>query len=217
MGTDFETSKSQLSELYKAKRFTSTVSSTPRTRQNRNFPSFWDSTAEEKEERERERGRRERKKKEREREREREKKMMMMMRWWDDDFFFVASAFRPVWPGRCDLSFICIPQSIRALDQGGVEPRQAVSPKALRPWTIPLRYSVGWDDEMMMKWWWNDDGNKMMMVRKRIPQEIFKRNSSQTLLGIGIGDIYFLKNVEICMDVEVWIRWYGFYKSSWDV
>ena len=58
-------------------------------------------------------------------------------------FFFVASAFRPVWPGRCDLSFICIPQSARALDQGGVEPRQAVSPKALRPWTIPLRYSVG--------------------------------------------------------------------------
>ena len=37
------------------------------------------------------------------------------------------------------LSFICIPQSTRALDQGGVEPRQAVSPKALRPWTIPLR------------------------------------------------------------------------------
>ena len=57
--------------------------------------------------------------------------------------FFFASAFRPVWPGRCDLSFICIPQSTRALDQGGVEPRQAVSPKALRPWTIPLRYSVG--------------------------------------------------------------------------
>ena len=47
-------------------------------------------------------------------------------------FFFVASAFRPVWPGRCDLSFICIPQSTRALDQGRVEPRQAVSPKALR-------------------------------------------------------------------------------------
>ena len=41
------------------------------------------------------------------------------------------------------LSFICIPQSTRALDQGGAEPRQAVSPKALRPWTIPLRYSVG--------------------------------------------------------------------------
>ena len=41
------------------------------------------------------------------------------------------------------LSFICIPQSARALDQGGVEPRQAVSPKALGPWTIPLRYSVG--------------------------------------------------------------------------
>ena len=35
--------------------------------------------------------------------------------------FFVASAFRPVWPGRCDLSFICIPQSTRALDQGGVD------------------------------------------------------------------------------------------------
>ena len=47
-----------------------------------------------------------------------------------DAAFFVASAFRPVWPGRCDLSFICIPQSTRALDQGGVEPRQAVSPKA---------------------------------------------------------------------------------------
>ena len=61
--------------------------------------------------------------------------------------FFVASAFRPVWPGRCDLSFICIPQSTRALDQGGVEPRQAVSPKALRPWTIPLRYSVGYTAE----------------------------------------------------------------------
>ena len=29
------------------------------------------------------------------------------------------------------LSFICIPQSTRALDQGGAEPRQAVSPKAL--------------------------------------------------------------------------------------
>ena len=41
------------------------------------------------------------------------------------------------------LSFICIPQSTRTLDQRGVEPRQAVSPKALRPWTIPLRYSVG--------------------------------------------------------------------------
>ena len=27
------------------------------------------------------------------------------------------------------LSFICIPQSTRALDQGGVEPRQAVSPR----------------------------------------------------------------------------------------
>ena len=32
--------------------------------------------------------------------------------------FFVASAFRPVGPSRCDLSFICIPQSTRALDQG---------------------------------------------------------------------------------------------------
>ena len=63
---------------------------------------------------------------------------------YKEGFFFVASAFRPVWPGRCDLSFICIPQSTRALDQGGVEPRQAVSPKALRPWTIPLRYSVGY-------------------------------------------------------------------------
>ena len=29
------------------------------------------------------------------------------------------------------LSFICIPQSTRALDQGGVEPRQAVSPRPL--------------------------------------------------------------------------------------
>ena len=58
--------------------------------------------------------------------------------------FFVASAFRPVWPGRCDLRFLCSPQSTRALDQGGVEPQQAVSPEALRPWTIPLRYSVGW-------------------------------------------------------------------------
>ena len=27
------------------------------------------------------------------------------------------------------LSFICIPRSTRALDQGGVEPRQAVSPR----------------------------------------------------------------------------------------
>ena len=32
------------------------------------------------------------------------------------NLFFVASAFRPVWPGRCDLSFICTPQSARALD-----------------------------------------------------------------------------------------------------
>ena len=91
------TPKSQLSELYEAKRFTSTVSSTPRARQNRNFPSVFETQQpdsrrgllghdfrrhcgalkiEEKEERERERGRRERKKKERER--EREKKMMMM-------------------------------------------------------------------------------------------------------------------------------------------
>ena len=45
------------------------------------------------------------------------------------------------------MSFICIPQSTRALDQGGVEPRQAVSPKALRPWTIPLRYSVGSNED----------------------------------------------------------------------
>ena len=69
-------------------------------------------------------------------------------------FFFVASAFRPVWPGRCDLSFICIPQSTRALDQGGVEPRQAVSPKALRPWTIPLRYSVGSIIVIYSSVWW---------------------------------------------------------------
>ena len=40
------------------------------------------------------------------------------------------------------LSFICIPQSTRALDQGGVEPRQAVSPKALRPWTIEIEHLV---------------------------------------------------------------------------
>ena len=39
------------------------------------------------------------------------------------------------------LNLIYIPQSAHALDQGGVEPRQAVSP---RPRTIPLRYSVGY-------------------------------------------------------------------------
>ena len=45
-------------------------------------------------------------------------------------FFFVASAFRPVWPGRCIWSLVCVPRPTRTLDQGGVEPRLAVS---LRP------------------------------------------------------------------------------------
>ena len=57
-------------------------------------------------------------------------------------FFFLRAPFGQYGPSL-HLSFIYIPQSARALDQGGVEPRQAVSPKALRPWTIPLRYSVG--------------------------------------------------------------------------
>ena len=46
---------------------------------------------------------------------------------WD---FFVASAFRPVWPGRCIWGLVCVPRPTRTLDQGGVEPRLAVS---LRP------------------------------------------------------------------------------------
>ena len=45
-------------------------------------------------------------------------------------FFFVASAFRPVWPGRCIWGLVCVPRPTRTLDQGGVEPRPAVS---LRP------------------------------------------------------------------------------------
>ena len=57
--------------------------------------------------------------------------------------FFVASAFRPVWPGRCDLSFICIPQSARALDQEGVEPRQAVSPKAQSEKVVLMLWHLG--------------------------------------------------------------------------
>ena len=44
--------------------------------------------------------------------------------------FFVASAFRPVWPGRCIWGLVCVPRPTRTLDQGGVEPRLAVS---LRP------------------------------------------------------------------------------------
>ena len=59
------------------------------------------------------------------------------------DFFFCCERLSASMARSLHLSFICIPQSTRALDQGGVESRQAVSPKALRPWTIPLRYSVG--------------------------------------------------------------------------
>ena len=59
------------------------------------------------------------------------------------DCFFCCERLSASMARSLHLSFICIPQSTRALDQGGVEPRQAVSPKALRPWTIPLRYSVG--------------------------------------------------------------------------
>ena len=44
--------------------------------------------------------------------------------------FFFASAFRPVWPGRCIWNLVCVPRPTRALDQEGVEPRLAVS---LRP------------------------------------------------------------------------------------
>ena len=58
-------------------------------------------------------------------------------------FFFCCERLSASMARSLHLSFICIPQSTRALDQGGVEPRQGVSPKALRPWTIPLRYSVG--------------------------------------------------------------------------
>ena len=57
--------------------------------------------------------------------------------------FFCCERLSASMARSLQLSFICIPQSARALDQGGVEPRQAVSPKALRPWTIPLCYSVG--------------------------------------------------------------------------
>ena len=60
-----------------------------------------------------------------------------------ENLFFCCERLSASMARSLHLSFICIPQSARALDQGGVEPRQAVSPKALRPWTIPLRYSVG--------------------------------------------------------------------------
>ena len=49
--------------------------------------------------------------------------------------FFFCERLSASMARSLQLSFICIPQSARALDQGGVEPRQAVSPKALRPWT----------------------------------------------------------------------------------
>ena len=52
-------------------------------------------------------------------------------------FFFFCERLSASMARSLHLSFICIPQSTRALDQGGIEPRQAVSPKALRPWTIP--------------------------------------------------------------------------------
>ena len=91
--------------------------------------------------------------------------------------FFFARAFRPVWPGRCDLSFICIPQSTRALDQGGVEPRQAASPKALRPWTIPLRYSVGLGEARF--------AGKTVRPRYLLRSRITKRNKNTTKTGQG--------------------------------
>ena len=79
------------------------------------------------------------------------------------------------------LSFICIPQSTRALDQGGVEPRQAVSPKALRPWTIPLRYSVGSNSFRFV-----DDGSESLalsdweVLNKPVEQaaEMFQQSGS---------------------------------------
>ena len=45
------------------------------------------------------------------------------------DFFFFVARLSASMARSLHLSFICIPQSTRALDQGGVEPRQAVSPR----------------------------------------------------------------------------------------
>ena len=58
--------------------------------------------------------------------------------------FFFANAFRPAWPGRCIWGLVCVPRPTRALDQGGVEPRLAVSlrPEGHRQYhytTTPLR------------------------------------------------------------------------------
>ena len=57
-------------------------------------------------------------------------------------FFLLRAPFGQYGPVAATWALF-VYRSRLALDQGGVEPRQAVSPKALRPWTIPLRYSVG--------------------------------------------------------------------------
>ena len=76
-------------------------------------------------------------------------------------FFFCCERLSASMARSLHLSFICIPQSTRALDQGGVEPRQAVSPKALRPWTTPLRYSVGSEQCVFIHL---TDGNLMIQL-----------------------------------------------------
>ena len=55
------------------------------------------------------------------------------------------------------------------------------------------------DDEMMMmmmRWWWDDDDDEMMMISRRIPQEIFKRNPSQTLSGISLAGEVLLQSCQ---------------------
>ena len=58
------------------------------------------------------------------------------------DFFF-ASAFRPVWPGRCDLSFICIPRHDSRPEPGGSRTAASCPPQTRRPSAIPLHNSAG--------------------------------------------------------------------------
>ena len=64
--------------------------------------------------------------------------------------FFFASAFRPVWPGRCIWGLVCVPRPTRALDQGGIE-LSASGLKAIGNTTTPQ--TLLWFSCAMFEWW----------------------------------------------------------------
>ena len=66
-------------------------------------------------------------------------------------FFFVASAFRPVWPGRCIWALVCLPRHDSRPGPGGSRTAASCQPQARRPSAIPLHNSAGWKKKKKKK------------------------------------------------------------------